>query len=171
MLNIATLGEEPPRIIAAERNLPSGDRLIPSIAPGAAKGDPGMGVRTPLAAMVNAEIEFEKSLAQNRNLLFGMTANEISPGLPPVGKGDPGAGVSSPEAALIENTLTLALPVLAAYRNLPTVERVTRLAANKPNPVPVPPVGKGEPAIGANIPFEETEKPETVFPDPTSSFV
>jgi hypothetical protein len=147
---------------ATDRNLPSGETLMPSGSDPAGNGEPGIDKSVPFAPMLKTAMLREPELLANKNRLSEVTPNEIpEPAIPPVANGDPGTRLRAPVAGLIEKTLMLLLCSLATNRKLPTTQVVKRFAAKKPEPPPEPPVAKGDPAIGVNRPFASTENAET----------
>jgi hypothetical protein len=158
---------------ATARNFPSGLTLIPSGEASAENGEPGMGVSDPLGAMLNSVILLEPLLAAIKNMPFGVAESEIPRNPePPVGNGDPATRLKVPVLVLMLNTLTSFEPPLDAKRRLPTVLTVTPFEAISVAKQQVPPVANGDPGTGVSVPFEATEKPETVLePEPKMSLV
>src|SRR5882757_8027840 len=100
----------------------------------------------------------------------GSAANAMSPGVQLTWNGVPGTGVIRPVDASMANTVMSPLRWFAAYRK-PRRETARSFTTPSQRPLPVPPVGNGEPGTALSDPAEVIANAETVFGPFRLSFV
>ena len=116
------------------------------VAPESGVGDPGTGVRTPVAEILNMNIAGTDVTA--RNLPSGVTLALAKAAPAPLEKGEPATWLSAPFAATLNTLIVIDAP-FAAIRNLSSGVAVKDIPAAAPA---TPPVAKGEPGTEVRTP-------------------